>query len=71
MVGYNKNVAEYTRHALRALAQREAAAQPPPLVTLEHCNAFLPGKEHPPGHSAASLIPWCVVAGCARPWCVG
>jgi len=41
IVGYNKNVAEYSREALSVL--REAAA-PRPSVTLEHCNDFAPGE---------------------------
>ena len=45
LVGYNKNVAQYSREALESLAARRVAGQPVPLVTLEHCNAFLPGKE--------------------------
>ena len=45
LVGYNKNVAQYSREALESLAARRAAGRPAPVVTLEHCNAFLPGKE--------------------------
>ena len=46
LVGYNKNVAEYTREALTALARRRASDDThAPLVTLEHCNAFSPGRE--------------------------
>ena len=45
LVGYNKNVAQYSREALESLAARRAAGLPAPVVTLEHCNAFLPGKE--------------------------
>ena len=46
IIGYNKNVAQYMREALAAMAAaRAAGATSPPLVTLEHCNAFQPGKE--------------------------
>jgi len=45
LVGYNKNVAQYMSEALAALAARDWMAQPAPLVTLEHCNAFKPGPE--------------------------
>lgn len=46
VIGYNKNVAEYTREALVALGRRQTSDDAhAPLVTLEHCNAFSPGKE--------------------------
>jgi predicted dehydrogenase len=41
VVGYNKNVATYTRDALAALRKCQDAL---PTVTLEHCNDFAPGE---------------------------
>jgi len=44
IVGYNKNVAEYTRNAVAALQSRQASGLTPPRVVLEHCNEFEPGE---------------------------
>jgi len=44
VVGYNKNVADYTRAAIDALGQQEARGDGLPRVTLEHCNEFEPGE---------------------------
>jgi predicted dehydrogenase len=43
VVGYNKNVAAYTRDALAALLAVGEGA-PLPRVTLMHCNEFMPGE---------------------------
>ena len=47
VVGYNKNVAEYSRDALAALRKASGAGADggrQPRVTLEHCNEFTPGE---------------------------
>jgi len=42
VVGYNKNVARYTLDCAAAIQRHQGIA---PTVTLQHCNAFKPGKE--------------------------
>ena len=42
VVGYNKNVAKYSRNALAVLRESDKASRPS--VTLEHCNEFEPGE---------------------------
>ena len=42
VVGYNKNVAMYSRNALAVLRVSDKASRPS--VTLEHCNEFEPGE---------------------------
>lgn len=44
IVGYNKNVAEYSRDAVAELRRVVDAAAPLPKVVLEHCNDFAPGE---------------------------
>lgn len=45
VVGYNKNVAKYTRAGLAALRECAGTGGALPEVTLQHCNEFKPGPE--------------------------